>query len=320
MKILDRIVVSDTYPSLSLAEVASLKDVREKTETNFTIVTRNSDGEQCYHEKDVIKVSILSPAGVQVETEIKDTKDGKYTVTYTPQCVGQHGVEIQVNGQPLTCSPWTVQVIPHYQFAFQFGSKGKEQGQFDIPWDITVNDESRILAVADRYNKRIQMFDFDGNFLREIALKGNPFSLAFTESGDFLFRVSLDLSNSRIALFTENGQFIRCIGDEDVKDPLYVSVISDGRIITSDISDKRIKVLTTDGKNSLRSFKAPDCDETPVCVVYHQEKFFASFSSACRVMVFNEAGEYLHDIGSEGSGDGQFSNPTGLAILTSLAV
>ena len=219
-----------------------------------------------------------------------------------------------MNGQPLTGSPWAVQVIPNYQFAFQFGSKGKEQGQFDIPWDIAVNDESRILAVADRYNKRIQMFGFDGNFLREIALKGNPYSLAFTESGDLLFRVSLDLLNSRTALFTENGQFIRCIGDEDVKDPLYVSVISDGRIITSDISDKRIKVLTTDGKNSLRSFKAPDCDETPVCVVYHQEKFFASFSSVCRVMVFNEAGEYLHDIGSEGSGDGEFSNPTGLAI------
>ena len=94
MKILDRIVVIDTYPLLSLAEVASLKDVTEKTETNFTIVTRNSDGEQCYHERDVIKVSILSPAGVQLETEIKDTKDGKYKVTYIPQCVRQHGVEI----------------------------------------------------------------------------------------------------------------------------------------------------------------------------------------------------------------------------------
>ena len=48
VKILDRIVVSDTDPSLSLAEVARLKDVRAQTETNFTIVTRNSDGEQCY--------------------------------------------------------------------------------------------------------------------------------------------------------------------------------------------------------------------------------------------------------------------------------
>ena len=31
-------------------------------------------------------------------------------------------------------------------------------------------------------------------------------------------------------------------------------------------------------------------------------------------MVFNNAGEDLHDIGSERSGDGQFSAPTGLAI------
>ena len=144
VKILDRIVVSDTDPSLSLAEEASLKDVSEKTATNFTIVTRNSDEEQCYQEEDVIIVNILNPAGDQLETEIKDTKDGKYTVTYTPQCVGQHRVEIQVNGLPLTGSPWFVQVIgPHqYQFAFQFGSKGKEQGQFHLPWGIAVSDIS----------------------------------------------------------------------------------------------------------------------------------------------------------------------------------
>ena len=31
-------------------------------------------------------------------------------------------------------------------------------------------------------------------------------------------------------------------------------------------------------------------------------------------MVFNNAGEYLNDIGREGTGDGQFFGPTGLAI------
>ena len=315
VKILDRIIVSDTDPSLSLPEVASLKNVREKTETNFTIVTRNSDDELCYHEEDVIIVNILNPAGDQLETEIKDTKDGKYTVTYTPQCVGQHRVEIQVNGQPLTASPWFVQVIPHqYQFAFQFGSKGKEQGQFDRPWDIAVNDKSRTIAVADYSNNRIQTFTFDGNFLREIALKGYPSSLAFTESGDLLVRVFLDLLDRRILRFTGNGQFISYIGSGHVKDPRYVSVSSDGLIITSDSDDNRIKVLTADGKKLLQSFKAPDCDEVPDCVVYHQDKFFASFSSACRIMVFNNTGEYLHGIGSKGSGDVQFSVPKGLAI------
>ena len=313
VKILDRIVVSDTDPSLSLAEVASLKDVREKSETDFAIVTRNSDEEQCYQVEDVIVVNILNPEDDrdQLETEIKDTKNGKDTVTYTPQCVGQHRVEIQVNGQPLTGSPWIVQVIPHqYQFAFQFGSEGKEQEKFDSPWDIAVNDKRRTLAVADCNNMRVQMFGFDGNFLREIPLKGRPSSLAFTESGD-LVCVSI---GSRIFLFTENGQFISYIGGEQVNNPFYVSVSSDGCIITSDEYDKRIKVLTADGKNLLQSFKAPGCDEYPDCIVCNQEKFFASFSVACRVMVFNNAGEYLRDIGSEGSGDGQFLKPKGLAI------
>ena len=208
-----------------------------------------------------------------------------------------------------------MQVIPHqYQFTFQFGSKGKEQGQFNCPWDIAVNDKSRTLAVADFHNKRIQTFSYEGNFLKEIALKGAPVSLAFSEPGDLLVRVTLDKGARKILLFTENGQFNRYIGGEHVKTPYYVSVISDGRIITSDYDDKRIKVLTADGKTLLQSFKAPDCDEAPICVVYHQDKFFASFYSACRVMVFNNAGEYLHDIGSEGSGDGQFLEPSGLLI------
>ena len=312
VKILDRIVVSDTDPSLSLAEVASLKNVREKTETNFTIVTRNSDGEQCYQEKDVIKVNLLSPAGDQLETEIKDTKDGKYTVTYTPQCVGQHRVEIQVNGQPLTGSPWVVQVLPHqYQFLFQFG-----QGRFNEPWDIAVSDKSKILAVADYNNVCIQMFSFEGNLHREIAPKNNPLSLAFTESGDLLVRVYMDFLRSKILLCTENGQFISYIGEKHVQNPRYVCVINNGRILTSDRAHNTIKVISPDGKNLLQSFKVPGCDKEADCVVYHQEKFFASFSRACRVMVFNNAGEYLHDIGSKGSGDGQIRNPIGLVIDT----
>ena len=111
--ILDRIVVSKTDPSMSSAEGQCEKEVKRNTETNFTIVTRDSDGLQCYHEDDQIKVDILTPAGDQLKTEINDTKDGKYTVTYTPQCAGQHRVGIQVNGQPLTGSPWVVQVGPH---------------------------------------------------------------------------------------------------------------------------------------------------------------------------------------------------------------
>ena len=117
--------------------------------------------------------------------------------------------------------------------------------------DAAVNDKSRILTVADHSNERIQMFVFEGNFLREIALKGEPRSLAFTESGDLLVSVyidSLKSLNRRIFLFTENGKFIRYFGGEHVKNPWYVSVSSDGRIITSDSDDQRIKFLQVTGK------------------------------------------------------------------------
>ena len=175
-----------------------------------------------------------------------------------------------------------------------------------------MNDKSRTLAVADFNNERVQMFGFGGNFLREIALEAETSSVAFTESGDLLSNASRD--DNKLSLYSEGGQFIRYISDEHMKTPWYISVVSDGRIITSNIADKTIKVLSPDGKNLLQSFRAPGCDADPWCAVHRQDKFFVSYPDANRVMVFNNAGEYLYDIGSVGSGERQFLEPNGLAI------
>ena len=70
---LDRIVVSNTDSLLSLAEVDNQELVREKTVANFIIVTRDSDGMQCFHEGDQVKVNISTPEGDQLETEIKES-------------------------------------------------------------------------------------------------------------------------------------------------------------------------------------------------------------------------------------------------------
>ena len=156
------------------------------------------------------------------------------------------------------------------------------------------------------------MFSFDGNFLREIAPDIVSTSVAFTESGDLLVRSPGDLN--KLSLYTEDGRFIQYISDEHTKIPWYISVGSEGRIITCDWDDKTIKVLSPDGKNLLQSFSAPGCDERPWCAVYHQKKFFVSYCHAVRVMVFNNAGEYLYDIGSERLGNGKLRCPTGLAI------
>ena len=311
--ILDRIVISNTDSSVSSVEGLCEKNT-EKTEINIQVLTKNSDGLLCYHEDDQIKVDILTPVGVQLRTEVIDTKDGKYTVTYTPHSVGQHRVQIQVNGQPLTGSPRMVQVHGHqYQFAFQFGSIAKGQGELKKPFDIDVSEKTGTIAVADSELKGIQMFSSDGTFLRAIKLKNEPFSLTFTEAGDILAHIP-DKAVSKLSLFTETGQFIKYISDKHVKTQLHLSVASDGRIMICDWVDKKIKVLSPDGKGLLQYFSAPGCDLSPRCAVYHQNTFFVSYPYANCVKVFNNAGVFQYDIGCKGSRDGELSYPTGLAI------
>ena len=93
-----------------------------------------------------------------------------------------------------------------HQHQFAFGSNGKKHGKLDI----AVNDNRKMLAVADYENERIQMFRFDEAFLGEVALENTSFvSLAFTESGDVLVGINTD--NNRLSLLTETGQFIRLL-------------------------------------------------------------------------------------------------------------
>ena len=311
--ILNRVVVSNTDPLLSRVEGQCENETEEKTETSFTIVTRDSDGIQCYHGDDHINVEIQTPTGDKLKTEIKDSNDGQYTVTYTPEFVGQYRVGIEINGQPLTGSPWSVQVVPHrYQFLFEFGSSGKIPGRFNLPWDIAVSEKTGTIAVADFSNKRIQLFGSNGNYLREIRFKNECYSVAFTRSGDVIAVVPEN--DHKISLFAESGKFIKHINHKHLMKPVYLSVGSDDRIVACDWSNNEIRLISPDGTRLLQSFRASDCDKSLSCALNHQDTFFVSDTMAHCVKVFSKEGKFLYNIGSEGSGDGQFNYPAGLAI------
>ena len=305
------VVVSNTDSSLSIVE--GRRDTEEKTETCFTIITRDSNGIQCYNKDDDIKVDIESPTGSKSTTEITDSKDGRYTVTYRPECVGQYRVGIEINGQPLTGSPWSAQVVPHqYKFLFKFGSNGNGPGQFHNISDIAVSEKTGTIAIADCENNRIQLFSSDGNYLREIKMKTACFTVDFTKSGDII-AVVLEEDN-KISLFTESGQFIKYINDEHIEIPFHLSVGFDDRIIACDWETNEIRVISPDGMQLLQSFRVSDREKSLYCTVYHQDRFFVSDYHANCIKVFSEEGEFLYNIGSEGPGDGELNCPAGLAI------
>jgi sugar lactone lactonase YvrE len=51
-----------------------------------------------------------------------------------------------------------------------WGSHGYKPGQFDVPHNIQVDPSGKVY-VADRTNGRVQVFDTDGNFLKEIIIR-----------------------------------------------------------------------------------------------------------------------------------------------------
>ena len=302
---LGEVIVSTTDPLQSVAEGKGLKEAEAGGEAGLTITTNNSEGNQCYNEIDQIVVKVRTPSEQDLDTNIADNGDGKYSVTYTPEYDGHHDVVIEVNGQPLTSSPWSVYVEPHqcmYHAVRSFGSRGKARGKFDFPSDIAINAKTGNIAVADLNNKRVQLFSPDRIYLREYGHKGldakkldHPMSVAFNRSGDVTI-----CDSGGIFCYNESGKFIENISNEHLIDPADITIACDGHMLVCDSGDKTVKVLSLDGTELLKSFGAPDCDKAPWFALRHQDRFFVSYTFANCVKVFNDEGEFLYDIGTEG--------------------
>ena len=306
-----RLVVSNTDHLQSVAEGKGLKEADVGKEANFVITTKDSNQKQCYNEDDQIIVKVETLSGLELNRNITPREDGEYSVTYTPDCVGQHGVVIEVNGQPLTGSPWSLHVSPdHYRRLYSFGSYGIAQGQFHYPCDIAIDENTGNIAVADLYNSTVQLFSSEGEHLNTMSGKEiiKPTSVAFTRSSNLIV-----ISSGKIFCFNECGEVGKNITRKHLKKPFRLTIARDGRMVVCDKGDNTVKVLSPDGTQLLLIISAPDHAE-PFSAVSHQDMFVVCYHSADRVQVFGEDGVFLYGIGSFGSGDGQMWGPTGLSV------
>ena len=127
------------------------------------------------------------------------------------------------------------------KFLKSWGGKGKGPGQFDVAHGIAI-DAKGLLWVMDRENQRIQVFDSEGTFVREMKYAGLPCSVDIGREYVYMVNgfagqvVRMDLNGKVLAAMGKPGTALGEFGEAHFlavspKDELYVADSVNGALV-----------------------------------------------------------------------------------------
>ncbi len=230
----------------------------------------------------------------------KFTLDGQFVAAW-----GSYGDCGMIMPDPGTfCEPWGVAVAPNGDvyvadtwahrvqrftadgaFVSQWGVFGQHavgdplgQARFYGPRAVAVGSDGHVYVV-DTGNKRIQVFDADGNFLYEWGGAGAAL-----------------------------GQ---------MEEPVGLALGADGRVYVADSWNFRVQVFSRNGASLLSwpidGWNNASVDEKPYLAIDDAGRVYVSDPGHYRILVFDHNGNYLYSFGQFGFDDASFALPMGVA-------
>lgn len=213
-------------------------------------------------------------------------------------------------GQPLMMRPDPAQLPP--------------DGAFNDPRGLTLDSQGN-LYVADTHNFRVEKFDSSGNFLWAIGSRGRSqldnFAYSRNMASDPLdssFYLA-DTYNNAIDHFDTNGTLIWRAsgagnGPGEFAYPSGVGVGPDRNVYIADSHNQRIQVLDHQTGAFVRYFSCTPCnDPRGVAVDPTNGNIYVADMNAA-LIEFNNAGTYVAALATKGTGVGQLSTASDVAV------
>jgi DNA-binding beta-propeller fold protein YncE len=174
-------------------------------------------------------------------------------------------------------SPPKLSALPEGVTNMFEGGRGSGKGEFDSPLGMCIDGNGNIL-VADTNNGRIEKFSPTGSFLSVIASKGS--------------------------------------GHGQLGEPNGIAVDRSGNIYVAEVaSNHRVQKLAPDG-TFIAEWKGPDAGfyGPRRIAIGPDDSVYVVDQGRTRIVKFSPDGHVLSNWGSKGSGDGQFNDPTSVAV------
>lgn len=215
-----------------------------------------------------------------------------------------------------------------------FGTQGTGTGQLERPIGVAI-DKSQNIWITDKGNNRVVEYDKTGAFVRQFGSLGSgpgqfndPRGIAVAPNGNIWVA---DFANKRLQAFTPQGAFIREVTRNTLLDklegPYAMAVAQDGSVWVGDITAHKIRHFSETG-SYLGSASTSGVWNGTLTTVPTKEveglaidsfgNIWATEHESNKVYEFDSTGTPTgFSFGAEGTGNGQFKGPVGIAIAPS---
>ncbi|XP_065895910.1 E3 ubiquitin-protein ligase TRIM71-like [Dysidea avara] len=159
------------------------------------------------------------------------------------------GLVFSSNNMLYVVDRWNFRVQVFQQddkFAFKFGNKGSNPGQFQNPIRIAIDTSNRVL-VTDIDGNHISLFSHTGNFISRITCD-RPYAIAVSPDGHIIAGCHGD--SSRIKVWSPTHQLINQFGKKgsqqgEFKSISGIAMDSTGTIYVAEYNNNRLQFISS---------------------------------------------------------------------------
>ncbi|CAH1243423.1 TRIM2 [Branchiostoma lanceolatum] len=277
------------------------------------LTTMNNEDRPCVTNSKAVTANMKDPSGTDLPTRVQMKSRCVWEISYVPKVTGSHRLEVKVDSQQVTGSPFDITVQRRDAPVLTIGRLGVGVGELNGPVGVAVDKDGNI-AVAELGNRRIQVFDADkGNSLRSFPTDGEkPYGIGVDSKGTFL--VSELGQNSGLKCYTEEGKRLDTFTLDCIKSPRGLAALKDGRIVVVDNKRKSCLLLQNDGSLVREIGKGQLQDPRFVTVDDSIDRIYVTDHKTHKVFVFDLEGKMHFSFGEHGNGEGQFHGPIGITL------